>query len=68
MYGRLDKGKCPGVNHRATDKCIAASSLTATKFLCDGKASCTLSASNGVYGDPCVSVYKYLEVRYKCAW
>ena len=30
---------------------------------CDGKTSCTLRADNGIFGDPCGGVEKYLEVR-----
>uniref|UniRef100_A0A3P9DNK8 SUEL-type lectin domain-containing protein n=1 Tax=Maylandia zebra TaxID=106582 RepID=A0A3P9DNK8_9CICH len=33
---------------------------------CDGKSSCTIRASNSVFGDPCVGTYKYLEVAYIC--
>ena len=27
-----------------------------------------MSASNGVFGDPCVGTYKYLEVSYDCKY
>ena len=42
------------------------SSLTKVKQACEGKPSCTLSASNGVFGDPCRGTYKYLDVKYVC--
>ncbi|XP_033125991.1 rhamnose-binding lectin-like [Anneissia japonica] len=33
---------------------------------CDGKNRCTITASNGNYGDPCVGTYKYLNIEYEC--
>lgn len=33
---------------------------------CNGKNSCTIRASNSVFGDPCGGTYKYLEVAYVC--
>lgn len=35
-------------------------------YSCNGKNSCTIRASNSVFGDPCVGTYKYLEVSYVC--
>lgn len=35
-------------------------------YRCNGKNSCTISASNSVFGDPCFGTYKYLEVSYVC--
>jgi hypothetical protein len=34
---------------------------------CDGQfSSCDVSANNGVFGDPCPGIYKYLELEYEC--
>ncbi|XP_054912705.1 L-rhamnose-binding lectin CSL3-like [Poeciliopsis prolifica] len=33
---------------------------------CNGKQSCSITAANSVFGDPCVRTYKYLEVDYTC--
>ncbi|KAF1390760.1 hypothetical protein PFLUV_G00061390 [Perca fluviatilis] len=33
---------------------------------CNGQNSCTIAASNSVFGDPCYGTYKYLEVAYTC--
>uniref|UniRef100_A0A667Z5B5 SUEL-type lectin domain-containing protein n=1 Tax=Myripristis murdjan TaxID=586833 RepID=A0A667Z5B5_9TELE len=33
---------------------------------CNGQKSCTIYASNSVFGDPCVGTYKYLELAYTC--
>ncbi|XP_042265111.1 rhamnose-binding lectin-like [Thunnus maccoyii] len=35
---------------------------------CNGKNSCTVRASNSVFGDPCVGISKYLEVAYMCQY
>jgi len=67
MYGRMNSSTCPAFIHRTRNACVAGSSLMATKFMCDGKKSCNLIASNAAYEDPCIFVYKYLEVRYQCA-
>lgn len=64
-YGRLTGGHICGGRVRTTN-CGAAGSLDKVKRSCQGKRSCRLTASNGIYGDPCVGTYKYLEVRYRC--
>ena len=33
---------------------------------CDGKQSCTIAASNSVFGDPCVGTFKYMGINYDC--
>ncbi|KAM4570547.1 L-rhamnose-binding lectin SML-like [Fundulus diaphanus] len=35
---------------------------------CNGKNSCTIQASNSVFGDPCGGTFKYLEVAYTCEY
>ena len=34
--------------------------------LCQGQTSCSVSAKNDVFGDPCVGTYKYLEIAHTC--
>ena len=66
FYGReLGSELCP---HPIIDtkNCREASSLSVIKKRCHNQQSCTLSASNDVFGDPCVHTYKYLEVYYVC--
>ncbi|XP_033127811.1 L-rhamnose-binding lectin ELEL-1-like isoform X2 [Anneissia japonica] len=48
--------------------CIAQSSISKVNQLCDGKSSCSVQASNSVFGDPCRGTFKYLEVSYECVW
>lgn len=64
-YGRLTGGHICGGPVRTTN-CGAARSHDKVKKSCQGRRSCRLRASNGIYGDPCVGTYKYLEVRYRC--
>ena len=42
------------------------STMAKVKKACDGKTTCVLSSSNGVFGDPCRGTYKYLDVKYVC--
>ena len=39
---------------------------TKLRQLCEGKTTCSLSASNSLVGDPCRGTRKYLEVHYTC--
>ena len=34
--------------------------------MCDNNAMCNVAVNNGVFGDPCGGVYKYLRVTYQC--
>lgn len=47
--------------------CTAALSADVVKTACVGKPSCTLTASNAVFGDPCVGVVKTLTAVMTCA-
>lgn len=48
------------------DACSASSSATKVLDSCGGKNSCTVRASNGVFGDPCPGIPKQLHVKYSC--
>nr|XP_057940082.1 rhamnose-binding lectin-like [Doryrhamphus excisus] len=66
-FGRRDQTTC--IYNRPSsqvqnDQCTSSSSDV--KNSCNGKNSCTISASGSVFGDPCGGVYKYLEVVYVC--
>ncbi|XP_059384627.1 L-rhamnose-binding lectin CSL2-like [Carassius carassius] len=60
-YGRRDVAPCPA----KTSDCFYPQTASISSR-CNGKRSCTLTASNSVFSDPCVGVYKYLEVTYSC--
>ncbi|XP_077371007.1 L-rhamnose-binding lectin SML-like [Festucalex cinctus] len=68
-YGRRDRTTCsfkklPGQIQNV--ECLSPNDIVATR--CNGENSCTIRASNGVFGDPCVGTYKYLEVAYRCLY
>uniref|UniRef100_A0A3P9DMZ1 SUEL-type lectin domain-containing protein n=1 Tax=Maylandia zebra TaxID=106582 RepID=A0A3P9DMZ1_9CICH len=68
-YGRRDKTTCSAGRPASQLQVVQCSSQTSTNVVaesCNGKNSCTISASNSVFGDPCVGTYKYLEVDYTC--
>ena len=64
-YGRHDRSTCPHPSIRTTS-CHAWSSLGIVRSRCNNRSSCSLYASNSVFGDPCWGTYKYLQVKYKC--
>ena len=65
VYGRSDKTTCPHPAMSNTN-CAASSSLDIVGGQCDGQESCSVVASNAVFGDPCGGTYKYLTVNYGC--
>jgi hypothetical protein len=46
--------------------CNAAASTTDVSTPCFGNMSCTVAATNGVFGDPCVGTVKRLYVQARC--
>ena len=65
-YGRLNRHTC--IDNNMNDVyCTSSNSLGIVQQKCDHKTSCRVSASNSVFGDPCVGTYKYLEVKYQCS-
>lgn len=51
----------------STSGCHAANSSTIVSSACLNQTSCTLSASNGTYGDPCSGTFKRLYVQVACS-
>ncbi|MCC6903238.1 MAG: hypothetical protein IT377_29975 [Polyangiaceae bacterium] len=49
-----------------TGDCDASSSKSVTECYCLGRASCTVEATNGNFGDPCVGIGKSLLVVASC--
>ncbi|XP_064805810.1 rhamnose-binding lectin-like [Oncorhynchus masou masou] len=69
-YGRRDQLVCSfnrPANQLANTNCLSQS-ITTSKVAkrCNGKSQCDVTASNSLYGDPCVGTYKYLDVAYTC--
>ena len=56
---------CPSKHLKTTD-CAAKGSLREVRSNCNGKNSCTVKASNSVFGDPCFGTFKYVEMVYIC--
>uniref|UniRef100_H2XWW4 SUEL-type lectin domain-containing protein n=1 Tax=Ciona intestinalis TaxID=7719 RepID=H2XWW4_CIOIN len=65
FYGRSNRLTCPS-RSILTTSCSASNSFNQIRSSCHGNQVCTLSANNGVYGDPCVYTYKYIKVKYVC--
>ena len=64
-YGRSDYKTCPHSSIN-TNRCSSKTSFQVVSKQCNGRQACKVTASNILYGDPCVNTYKYLSVIYKC--
>ncbi|XP_072030643.1 adhesion G-protein coupled receptor G6-like [Amphiura filiformis] len=65
LYGRQINGsRCSGPI--ITTSCAANNSFDVVSQRCNGSRTCNVSASNEVFGDPCVGTYKYLDIDYSC--
>ena len=64
-YGRTSTDYCYEKGPTST-YCAACNSSSIVAGLCQYEVSCTINASNTVFGDPCHGIYKYLEVGYEC--
>ncbi len=68
-YGRLIPSSvfCPyRTTHDDRTDCVSSNSMSVVQKKCDGQQTCSISASNSVFGDPCINTYKYLTVDYDC--
>ncbi|XP_061128409.1 L-rhamnose-binding lectin CSL1-like [Syngnathus typhle] len=66
-YGRRDRTTCSyrrAAHELENVDCTHPTDLVAK--MCNGKYACAITASNTVFGDPCVTIYKYLEISYTC--
>jgi hypothetical protein len=57
-------GMCGGY---ATSSCNATTSVSVVSAACVGQNSCSVAATNGVFGDPCVGTLKHLWVQASCS-
>ncbi|XP_011422721.4 L-rhamnose-binding lectin CSL3 [Magallana gigas] len=64
-YGRSNLFVCPAGGQQNTN-CYSGSSIQTVRNTCQGQNQCSISASDALFGDPCPSTYKYLEVDYEC--
>uniref|UniRef100_A0A8C3A7U6 SUEL-type lectin domain-containing protein n=1 Tax=Cyclopterus lumpus TaxID=8103 RepID=A0A8C3A7U6_CYCLU len=68
-FGRRDQTTCIYKRPASQIQNVSCSRPTGkVADSCNGKNNCTISASNSVFGDPCVGTYKYLEVAYTCQY
>ncbi|XP_052068648.1 latrophilin-like protein 1 [Mytilus californianus] len=70
-YGRFTSFLCrpnswPTPSSEWDLQCSARRSFAIAAGRCDGKPSCTLKASTTLFGDPCRTTPKYLDVLYRC--
>jgi len=66
-YGRFDSGICNAERNLAwSTRCIQPTTLRQVNSICQGKTSCAIHVTSGVFGEPCADTYKYLEVHYTC--
>ncbi|XP_054593938.2 L-rhamnose-binding lectin SML-like [Nothobranchius furzeri] len=66
-YGRHDTVTCSAgrpPSQLQDTSCSTISDIVASN--CNGENSCSITASNEVFGDPCVGTFKYLDVIYRC--
>ncbi|XP_047214309.1 L-rhamnose-binding lectin SML-like [Girardinichthys multiradiatus] len=68
-YGRRDHTTCSYRGPASQTENVYCSNPTRKVVeICNGKNSCTIRASNSVFGDPCAGTFKYLEVAYTCEY
>ncbi|XP_062314396.1 L-rhamnose-binding lectin CSL3-like [Osmerus eperlanus] len=68
-YGRTDRVTCitgRPPSQISNTNCLNPTTLLSVAGMCNGHTSCSLSASNSVFSDPCYGTYKYLYVTYTC--
>ncbi|XP_055726178.1 L-rhamnose-binding lectin CSL3-like [Salvelinus fontinalis] len=68
-YGRRQQDMCSigRPDNQLTDtNCLSQFTTSKMAERCVGKSECVVSASNFVFGDPCVGTYKYLDIKYSC--
>nr|XP_049610409.1 uncharacterized protein LOC125988797 [Syngnathus scovelli] len=68
-YGRRDRTTCSyrrAAHELENVDCTHPTDLVAK--MCNGKYGCAITASNAVFGDPCITIYKYLEISYTCQY
>ena len=69
-YGRQNNNICVkdvASKYLGNTDCGSSNSLAVVQRKCQGSRSCSLAATNTVFGDSCNGTYKYLEVNYACS-
>eukprot|EP00057_Strongylocentrotus_purpuratus_P007566 XP_011662040.1 PREDICTED: uncharacterized protein LOC105437294 [Strongylocentrotus purpuratus] len=69
VYGRTARTTCPNLVSLVLGVLARTCGVDVVAVLgpdCNGNSQCTISANNGLSGDPCQGTYKYVEVTYTC--
>lgn len=65
-YGGSAASVCGGEGEGSNVSCKIIDRTEKIKSACDNKSSCSLLAMTHIFGDPCPSSSKYLNVMYAC--
>ncbi|XP_033826104.1 L-rhamnose-binding lectin SML-like [Periophthalmus magnuspinnatus] len=67
-YGRTNRNTCSDNRPWSQLSNVHCKNYVTRRVVqeCNGHSSCSVRASNSVFGDPCRGTYKYLEVKYFC--
>ncbi|XP_052819707.1 L-rhamnose-binding lectin ELEL-1-like [Mya arenaria] len=65
-YGRTHGNSICYHSATSNQNCKAYGSEAKIRTSCHNQQSCSLTANNGVFGDPCVGTYKYIEMVFTC--
>lgn len=67
-YGRHSKTTCNpnGYAPVGNINCVSPNSFNIVDVRCSDQEKCSITADNGVFGDPCGGTLKYLDVEYQC--
>ncbi|PIK38548.1 hypothetical protein BSL78_24615 [Apostichopus japonicus] len=66
IYGRVVDDICADDGQAASSDCQSPDAKSKAIETCQGRESCSLPATNYVFGDPCSYSSKYLQVTYAC--
>ncbi len=68
-YGRTTHQVCVMDPVRdAVNTCSTSAHTGIIAQRCNRQSSCIVPATNDFFGDPCPNVFKYLQIKYHCAW
>jgi hypothetical protein len=66
-YGRAHGPEICEHSATSNQECHSENSVDIVTDACQGQTTCSVSALNSIFGDPCGGTYKYLTVNYICS-
>ncbi|XP_077866013.1 uncharacterized protein LOC144353309 [Saccoglossus kowalevskii] len=68
-YGRTNRETCTDLltGDLQSVQCSAETRIYELNGVCNNMQTCSIIASNSVFGNPCWGTFKYLQVKYYCA-